>query len=86
MKICFQKVVKLEEYIRILSWFRFQSYSEVIGTNPWYFLEDIESDYKATPWHFVYEFIQNVDDCVFSTTEIDKKLEVAINEKTNSII
>ena len=74
-----------EEYIRILSWFRFQSYSEVIGTNPWYFLEDIENDYKATPWHFVYEFIQNVDDCVFSTTEIDKKLEVAINEKTNSI-
>lgn len=54
-----------EEYIQILSWFRMQSYSEALGNASASSEKEIERDYKDSPWNFIYEFIQNVDDCVY---------------------
>lgn len=73
-----------EEYIRILSWFRKQSYAEELGNASKNSESEIGDDYKDTPWRFVYEFIQNVDDCSFDAQDLPY-LEILIDETAGSI-
>lgn len=74
-----------KEYIQILSWFRFQSYSEEVGNAASNSENEIESDYKEQPWHFVYEFLQNVDDCQYPADITTPSLNIEISEVGNSI-
>ena len=87
VKRSFPDITK-EEYIQILSWFRMQSYSEALGNASVNSEEEIEKeierDYKDSPWNFVYEFIQNVDDCTYpvGTSPV---LGIEINETDCSV-
>lgn len=53
------------EIISILSWFRAQGYTNALGNGNINNEQEIEDDYRDEPWKFVYEFIQNVDDCEY---------------------
>ncbi|MGN1191427.1 MAG: hypothetical protein ACI4S0_02040 [Dorea sp.] len=54
-----------KEYIALIAWFRYRSYFKSLGNAAKNSEDDIDIDYKEESWRFVYEFIQNVDDCVF---------------------
>lgn len=70
------------QIINILSWFRYSGYTNGLGNGNINNEKEIEDDYKNDPWKFVYEFIQNVDDCFF---EADKP-ELCISVKNNNSI
>lgn len=55
-----------QEIISILSWFRYSGYTNALGNGNINNEKEIEDDYRNNPWKFIYEFIQNVDDCSFS--------------------
>lgn len=74
-----------KEYVQILSWFRFQSYSEEAGNAALNNEKEIESDYREQPWHFVYEFLQNIDDCKYPANILSPELNIKIDETANNI-
>ena len=73
-----------EEFIQIISWFRKQSYADKIGHASKNNEAEIGNDYKDSPWKFVYEFIQNVDDCKYLETDIPN-LVIAIDESKGTV-
>lgn len=79
----FQDLPK-ETVIRILSWFRYQGYAEGLGNASKNNEKEIEDDYRNNPWNFVYEFIQNVDDCAFPEGTVPS-LNVVLNKSEKSI-
>lgn len=77
-------VISKEEYIKILSWFRMQSYSKSVGNASENSEKEIERDYKDNPWKFIYEFIQNVDDCIFPQ-DVSPTLGIEVDEDKCSV-
>ena len=73
-----------QEIISILSWFRYSGYTNALGNGNINNEIEIEDDYRNNPWKFVYEFIQNVDDCSFSGDTAF--LNIDINNESNAII
>ncbi len=73
------------QIISILSWFRSQGYTNALGNGNINNEKEIEDDYRDDPWKFIYEFIQNVDDCSY---KIDKtpELNITISDADNRII
>ncbi|MBR1495366.1 MAG: hypothetical protein IJ601_10020 [Acidaminococcaceae bacterium] len=73
-----------KQIICILSWFRYQGYQSAFGNGNINNEKEIADDYRDSPWKFVYEFIQNVDDCSFG----DKKpeLKLTICKEKNQVI
>lgn len=57
------------DVIGILSWFRNSGYSNALGNGSINNEREIEDDYRSDPWKFIYEFIQNVDDCSFGESK-----------------
>ncbi|SEM19689.1 hypothetical protein SAMN04487770_12848 [Butyrivibrio sp. ob235] len=55
-----------KQIISILSYFRSQGYANALGNGNINNEKEIEDDYRDNPWKFIYEFIQNVDDCNFN--------------------
>lgn len=76
--------ISKEEYIKILSWFRMQSYSKSVGNASENSEKEIERDYKDNPWKFIYEFIQNVDDCIFPQ-DVSPTLGIEVDEDKCSV-
>lgn len=72
------------EMINILSWFRYNGSAEAFGNGNISRQKQIESEYRAEPWRFVYEFIQNVDDCSFKAEH--PELDVSIDAAKNRIV
>ena len=73
-----------QQIISILSWFRYSGYTNALGNGNINNEKEIEDDYRNNPWKFVYEFIQNVDDCYFS--EDKPNLSINIDKEKNRII
>lgn len=73
-----------QQIISILSWFRYSGYTNALGNGNINNEKEIEDDYRNNPWKFVYEFIQNVDDCSFS--EDKPNLSINIDKEKNRII
>ena len=72
-----------KQIIGILSWFRSQGYTNALGNGNINNEKEIEDDYRNDPWKFVYEFIQNVDDC--SYTNKTPELQITISKSSNQI-
>lgn len=72
-----------QEIISILSWFRYSGYTNALGNGNINNEKEIEDDYRNNPWKFIYEFIQNVDDCSFG--EEDPFLKIDIDSEANAI-
>ena len=72
-----------QEIISILTYLRYQGFAKAFGNGNFNSEKEIEDDYNKFPWKFVYEFIQNVDDCNFS--EETPKLDIKIDNKSNAI-
>ena len=68
------------EIISILSWFRAQGYTNALGNGNINNEQEIEDDYRDEPWKFVYEFIQNVDDCEYENKIPELTVIVSKNE------
>ena len=73
-----------QEIISILSWFRYSGYTNALGNGNINNEKEIEDDYRNDPWKFIYEFIQNVDDCFFS--QESPELKITIDGKANRIV
>ena len=73
-----------QQIINILSWFRYTGYTNALGNGNINNEKEIEDDYKNDPWKFVYEFIQNVDDCRF--IEEKPELSISVDKDNNSIV
>lgn len=73
-----------QDIINIIAWFRANAYGTSVGGAARSHEKEIEDDYEAEPWRFVYEFLQNVDDCIFEANTIPE-LSININENNNSI-
>ena len=73
-----------KQIISILSWFRSQGYTNALGNGNINNEKEIEDDYREDPWKFVYEFIQNVDDCSFSGRT--PELRIVINRERDQIV
>jgi hypothetical protein len=73
------------EYIALIAWFRYRSYYKSLGNAAKNSEQDIDIDYKEDSWRFVYEFIQNVDDCIFPEGETPS-LTVKLNTEQGKII
>ena len=73
-----------KQIIGILSWFRSQGYTNALGNGNINNEKEIEDDYRDNPWKFVYEFIQNVDDCSF--TNKNPELQITISKTDNQIV
>lgn len=71
-----------KETISILSYFRHSGYNHGFGNGNLNNEKEIEDDYRNDPWKFIYEFIQNVDDCAFA----DRKPELTIDIRENDRI
>lgn len=72
-----------KDIISIISWFSNQGYADVVSggkSNE----KEINEDYIESPWKFVYEFIQNVDDCSFSSTDL-RNLRIILDKDNHSI-
>lgn len=74
-----------QEIINIIAWFRYKSYAKALGGATSSHEKEIEDDYREEPWRFVYEFLQNVDDCTFAAG-VCPELAIHINEKDNNIV
>lgn len=72
-----------QKIISILSWFRYSGYTNALGNGNINTQKEIEDDYRNDPWKFVYEFIQNVDDCQFE--EKTPQLSVILDKDNNKI-
>lgn len=72
-----------EEIISILSWFRYSGYTNALGNGNIQNEKEIEDDYKNSPWKFIYEFIQNVDDCEYSNEK--PILNITLNKEKGTI-
>lgn len=73
------------QIISILSWFRSQGYTNALGNGNINNEKEIEDDYRDDPWKFIYEFIQNVDDCSYSKEGVPE-LDITISEADGQII
>ena len=73
-----------QQIISILSWFRYSGYTNALGNGNIQNEKEIEDDYRNDPWKFVYEFIQNVDDCQFDKDR--PELTITINKESNRIV
>lgn len=73
-----------KEYIALIAWFRYRSYYKSLGNASKNSEDDIDIDYKEESWRFVYEFIQNVDDCIFPQGEVPA-LKVDLNVEQGKI-
>ena len=67
-------------FIKVLSYFRHKSFDDVMGNASKNSEAEIIQDYKNDPWKFVYEFIQNVDDCSYEE-DVDPSLSITIDKK-----
>ena len=67
------------EIIAIISWFRYAGSSKAAGNSMAAISNNIKQEYENEPWRFVYEFIQNVDDCTFDNSERNK-LDISISD------
>lgn len=65
-----------EKIIGVLSWFRYSGYSNALGNGNISNEKEIEDDYRNDPWKFIYEFIQNVDDCKFETNNPELSIHI----------
>ena len=74
-----------QEQIEIISWFRRQGYSASVGNAAISNEKEIEKDYKNDPWRFVFEFIQNIDDCDYLIPKIYPTVAITIDEYNNSL-
>lgn len=74
-----------EQIINILSWFRYSGYTNALGNGNINNEREIEDDYRNDPWKFIYEFIQNVDDCEFHKSK-KPELNIAVDEKAGKIV
>lgn len=71
-----------KQIICILSWFRSQGYTSPFGNGNINNEKEIEDDYRAEPWRFIYEFMQNVDDCSFNNRTPELKIVVdSLNDR-----
>ena len=68
------------EIIAIISWFRYSGSSKAAGNSMAAISNNIKQEYEKEPWRFVYEFIQNVDDCTFDNSGRNK-LDIGISDK-----
>lgn len=73
-----------KKIISILSYFRRQGYVKAFGNGNINNEKSIDRDYREAPWKFIYEFIQNVDDCNFS--EETPCLDIKIDKQKNNIV
>lgn len=73
-----------KEIVNIIAWFRRRGSDEVLGGGTVGIQNAIRNSYKEEPWRFVYEFMQNVDDCVYED-ETSPKLDIQIDNIRNSI-
>lgn len=79
-----------KQIISILSYFRSQGYANALGNGNINNEKEIEDDYRDNPWKFVYEFIQNVDDCSFNgrtpelAISLDRDLDQLVFEYNES--
>lgn len=73
-----------EAFIDLLTYFRSHSYDEGAGNASKNNEAEIEKDYSKEPWKFVYEFIQNVDDCIYCK-DVIPKISVKLDENAKSI-
>ena len=74
-----------EQIINILSWFRYSGYTNALGNGNINNEREIEDDYRNDPWKFIYEFIQNVDDCEFYKNK-KPELSITVDEESERII
>ena len=74
-----------KQIISILSWFRSQGYTNALGNGNINNEKEIEDDYRDDPWKFIYEFVQNVDDCSYKK-ENTPKLNISISDKNDRIV
>ena len=71
------------QIISILSWFRAQGYTNALGNGNINNEKEIEDDYREEPWKFIYEFIQNVDDCTYK--EKSPSLTIKVSKELGQI-
>ncbi|MBR3313101.1 MAG: hypothetical protein IKG18_03080 [Atopobiaceae bacterium] len=71
------------QVIGILSWFRNSGYANALGNGSINNEREIEDDYRNEPWKFIYEFIQNVDDCSYGDSK--PALTITIDRSQPSI-
>ena len=73
-----------EAFIKVLSYFRSASYKEISGNTGRTIEKEVIDDYKDNPWKFVYDYIQNVDDCTFPGT-VKPDLAIEMNQNAGCI-
>lgn len=71
------------DVIAVISYFRYQAYAKSGGSGNSDSERGIAEDYRLDPWRFVYEFIQNVDDCTFA--EEAPRLSISADDKANTL-
>lgn len=73
-----------QDVISILSWFRHNGYSPSGGGGNLYSEKSVQESYRSEPWRFLYEFIQNADDCNFKNKH--PSLSVVIKKEENKVV
>lgn len=71
------------DVIAVLSYFRYYGYAEALGNGNQNNEQTIAKDYERDPWRFVYEFVQNVDDCTFAVDE--PRLHISTDEEAGTL-